>query len=156
MQTTILIVLTLISIALGVQTCHTKQENSQLSEAYQHAHDSATTYVNRYGQQVAQNRTLQLTTAQLAKLPAENDRLLAELQRQADQFTLAAAAFSAERTGTAVGATTTVIYKPAPITADTSTKHRRLPTYRGTAKGDGFTAEVEASSDSVRYLRIDT
>ncbi|MDB5243624.1 MAG: hypothetical protein JWP57_4249 [Spirosoma sp.] len=158
MQTTLIIALTLICLALGVQTCHTKNSNEQLTEAYEHAHDTATTFKNKYGQAVAQNRTLQLTTAQLAKLPAENDRLLAALKQAADKYTQAAATFSAERTGTAAG-TTTVVYKPLPLpgtntfssTERTDTVHQ-LPIYTGVATGDGFTATVQADPDSINIL----
>lgn len=142
-------VLILVIILLASRSCSTEQQAQTYLVESQHLHDSARTYRDERGRWAATNRQLQLTQAQLVSVQAGNDSLLRRLQQATDKHSTAAVAVSTSRTGSASGVTTRIIYRTVPgQPCDTIPAHQ--PTYEGTAVGDGFTAAVVATADTVR------
>lgn len=152
MKDALLTILLFATCLLLAQKCSDTRTIATQGEAYEHLHDTAVTYRTKAGQLAARNRVLQLSQAQLASIKAGDDKLLAAMQAATDKYSTAAAALLAERTGAAAGATTKIVYVDRPLLVGDTTR-RQLPTYYGTARSDGFTAEVEASPDSIKISR---
>lgn len=142
-----------LALLFGAQQCSTKRELVTATESFNHAHDSATIFKTRAGVMGARNVVLMGRVNQLLAVDSRADALLAKMQAATDKYTQAAAAFTVTKQGEAAGVTTKLIYLARPAAAGDTTKPQALPTYYGTTKADGFSADIKAGPDSIQVLK---